>query len=530
MKNQLLNDYSQWVAHLKYEDIPSAVVEEAKNQIISTVAAIFYGYQSELGRKIGAANGVQVENENVWKVGISNDLLKTAYTLACWSMIHDFDDVMLGGHTGHSSVIVPLALGLYHKGSGKDVIVAQVAANEIAARLNIACALGQTRGQMASHLHLIAASVARAKYEEVSCNMIASTLAFALSSPGTLSLPAFLGSDAKVYAAAWPVRMGWEALDCVRAGLSANHDVVDGPFGFLQSHGSNANQDLLRGLGKEWFTLTNSYKLHPACGYISSAIECAIELANDKNYDINDVRKVRVEANIFTYGVAQYSDKYLNGAKSSTSTLSFSPRFVIASGLFYKKFTPENYQTNHLNNQQVWELVDKIEVAHSFSQTRKSLFKGIPVGIVLSNARMGVAWSFMEKLVRTVFFNRGRLKKKIIQTVLFFHWMTSKAEPLEDLSASTKPLGTTIKVFFKGKGCRKARKQIPDGFLGGKHRESVRLQLKDKYMASAIPLVGDTTAADTLKWIESLESIEDINIISLIEGFSSNTVGKVRLC
>src|SRR5207237_7914279 len=100
-----------------------------------------------------------------------------------WSTVLDFDDVMLGGHTGHSSVLVPLAIGSTGGRSGAELILAQIVANEVAARINMVCAVGSTRSQMATHLHLVGAAAARAKLERLDEDSFTAALGFALSYP-----------------------------------------------------------------------------------------------------------------------------------------------------------------------------------------------------------------------------------------------------------------------------------------------------------------------------------------------------------
>ena len=46
---------AEWAHGLTFEDIPSRVVEEAKNQILSVIAAIHAGHFSEAGRLVSRA-------------------------------------------------------------------------------------------------------------------------------------------------------------------------------------------------------------------------------------------------------------------------------------------------------------------------------------------------------------------------------------------------------------------------------------------------------------------------------------------
>src|ERR1700682_4946029 len=61
--------------------------------------------------------------------GFAAPVTHAALLMASWSMVLDFDDVMLGGHTGHSSVLVPLAVGSAGGVSGAELILAQIVAN-----------------------------------------------------------------------------------------------------------------------------------------------------------------------------------------------------------------------------------------------------------------------------------------------------------------------------------------------------------------------------------------------------------------
>ena len=43
---------AEWVAQARFEDLPRRVTEEAKNQILSVIAAVHAGHFSEAGRTV----------------------------------------------------------------------------------------------------------------------------------------------------------------------------------------------------------------------------------------------------------------------------------------------------------------------------------------------------------------------------------------------------------------------------------------------------------------------------------------------
>src|SRR5437667_8782436 len=161
--NAALHRLARWGAALDFAQLPDAVVEAAKTQLLSTLASVHAGYRSDLGQPIRNAFGLEGSGAHAIPAGISTAPAQAAFLMAAWGIVLDFDDIMLGGHTGHSTALVPLAYAQRKQSSGRDLLLAQIVANEITARVNLAVALGPVRGQMASHVHLLGAAAARAK-------------------------------------------------------------------------------------------------------------------------------------------------------------------------------------------------------------------------------------------------------------------------------------------------------------------------------------------------------------------------------
>lgn len=496
-----------WASQLQFEQLPQDVVESAKHQAMSMFAAILHGRHSEQGAMISRAHGAihPADGSSLSLSSLITDPAKAVFLLSSWSMVHDFDDVMLGGHTGHSSVIVPYVLTLTRGGDGRALLLAQVTANEIAARLNIACALGETRGQMASYLHLIAASIARAKYEGRDTDTMKRVLAFALAAPSKLSLPAFLGGDTKFFCAASAVRTGWEAVDCVDAGLRSNPETLTGSQGFLGTHATAAHSALFEDLGKRWYTKTNSFKAYPACGYITSSIDATLDILAQSEIDPDTIAEVRIEASMFTCGVERLSRAYLDGARSSLATLTFCPSFVIASTLVHGEFSPDNLHGSRLEDPRVWSLAARVRVCHSRRHTRAALFTGIPTGVMLNMAPWRQAGPFLRKFNRTVFGREARFRTAWRDADLALQWLATRRSGLPDFATLRKPLGSTVHVLTRDSRRFSASREIPSGFAGGSSPDQVHRMLRSKYLDAA-NVCGAQQAKHSLSLLERLES------------------------
>jgi len=486
-----LRTLARWAATVTLDDVPQRVRDAAITQQLSMLAAMLSGRASDLGAPL----------EEMLR---GDDAYHDAMLMAAWSMVLDYDDVMLGGHTGHSSVFVPLALARNH--SGKDLLLAQIVANEIAARINMVCAVGSTRGQMATHLHLLAAAAARAKLEGLDEQTFAQALAIAISYPAQALFPAFLGSDAKALCAAWPIRMGMEAVDAAHAGLVAAVDPIDDKRGFFAINAMVPVREFLGGLGTRWHTETNSYKVYPVCGYLSSAVDATLALVQQHDIDANDVASIDVWASIFTVGMDGHSSPYLDARR--IATLTFSTPFVLASTVIAREFTPAQLKRAWIDDPRVWTLASRVHTHHDVALTLTALTADIPIGAALRRVRPIQAIALGLHLAKQAFGRIGRWLR-FRETLRLIYGLARAAgdtRPL-DFTHSTKPLGARVRITLRNGRTFEHFVQIPRGFAG--HPESSRDLMRTKFVVAASEVTSVERACDLAALVESMEELGD---------------------
>lgn len=522
MRGTALERLAHWAADLRLESVPDGVREHAVHQLLSTVGAVFSGFASELGPALERAFPAPAPGAGrILPRGSAAPPVHAALVMAAFSMVLDFDDVLLGGHTGHSSVLVPLAFAGSGRFSGADLLLAQITANEVAARVNMVCAVGATRGQMATHLHLLGAAAARAKLEGLDGPTFAAALNFALSYPAEALFPAFLGSDAKALAAAWPIRMGCEAVDAVRAGLRAPRDILDDRRGFFAKAALVPVREFLGGLGERWHTATNSYKLYPACGYLASALDAALALVREVGFRGSDVVSVVVEASIFTVGMDAHSAPYLDGRTSPVAALTFSTPFVIASALLAGEFTPSQLARPWIERREVWELAARVESRHDLGLTVTALTSDIPLGAALRRTRRWQAAAFGLKLAAKAF-GRAAYGRRLPETLRLAARLASAAGVTAppDFAAATKPLGARVRITLADGRELTREVLIPRGFAGaqgpGPDGRGVRALMRDKVLTTASPLLGPERAAELAAGLEGFARLTPAELGDLL--------------
>ena len=122
---------AEWVTQARYEDLPRRVTEEAKNQLLSVIAAVHAGHFSEAGRTVSRTLKEWAGGKDATMIpsGERTSLYNAIFANTALSMALDYDDYLFAGHTGHSAVLVTLALAEKHGVSGKDFLLAQTFLN-----------------------------------------------------------------------------------------------------------------------------------------------------------------------------------------------------------------------------------------------------------------------------------------------------------------------------------------------------------------------------------------------------------------
>lgn len=364
---------AEWVASLQYEQLPRRVVEEAKNQVLSVIAATHSGHFSEPGR-------IVTRTMKEWSSGREATLIPTGerasvadalFVNAALSMALDYDDYLFAGHTGHSAVLASLAVAEKAGASGRDVLLAQVAANEIEGRLGAAVLFGPLNGQMWSFLHLIGGAVAAAKLMRLDAAQIENAIGIAMAHPNFGLQPGFFGSEGKVLYAATTVPMGVRAAELAANGMRGATAIFEGDNGFLRHFTRQPLLGAFEGYGTAWLTDTLCFKIYPGCAYIDTAVDCALQIARQHHINAAAISAVHVAATPLTLGMEAYSAPYLKGPESLPTTLNFSLKYSLAAALTDRELTARQFLRERIKDPALWQLVDKVHLTLDDEMSRR---------------------------------------------------------------------------------------------------------------------------------------------------------------
>jgi len=355
---------------LSYDQIPAAVVTRAKHLILDSVgialastqypfAAVSLAAMEELG---SGASPV---------IGIGRKLALRDAVFMNGILVHglDFDDTHSRGVIHGTSSSFPCALALTDRddNDGKALLVAYVAAMEVATRLGAVAKGGfhQVGFHPTGLVGAFGCTLAAARI--LGLDVDQATMAQGI----TLSMAS--GSLEFLEDGSWTKRMhpGWAGVVGITAASLAKHGFVgprgayDGRFGLYASHlgkyFEQADFDLAtESLGRSWQINEVAVKPIPACHFTHAAADAAAVLRKEHCLAAKDIRRVRVR--VPQEVVKTVCEPVANKRNPANSyDAQFSIPYIVATGLTKGRFTLAELEDDALNDKAVLDLASRVD-------------------------------------------------------------------------------------------------------------------------------------------------------------------------
>ena len=376
--NSIIDTIARWAFELEYNDIPGRIIEKARLQVLNILAAVLSGRYCGALKPMGSVN-LPDGAATVIMGGRKTNAENAAFINALYSMSFDFDDYLFMGHTGHSSVLVPLSLAEEKGLTVKALLLAQIVTNEVEGRLGASVLLGHHNGQMWSYIHTAGAAAAASKVLGLSQEQTASAIALSLYQPNYPLAPGFMMSDSKLLTASIPIASGMMCAKLAQAGMKGNTGLLEAENGFLSRFAYLPLPHLLSGLGAWWVTDTIAFKPYPGCAYIDTAVDSAFKIMDEYERKTGrppepaDIRRVDVFANMLTMGMNALSEVYDDGTLHPVNI-----NFSIPKSLAIA-FLNKSLQAGHLSSEAlgkdgpaIQSLSQRIKLYHDWQYTLKT--------------------------------------------------------------------------------------------------------------------------------------------------------------
>jgi 2-methylcitrate dehydratase PrpD len=486
-KMTLAEKVAHFAVNLNYEAIPQRVVKRAKEQMLGIIAAIYAGSETLPGKIITKTVTEWGEREEASLIpsGLKTSVRTAVLANSSIAIALDYDDYLLSGHTGNSAVPISLALGEYLEKSGKEIIVAQILANEIAGRLGTSVFVGPQNGQCWSYIHLIGGAVAAGKLLGLDEPQITNAIGIALSQSTFPILRGFMGPHSKLLTTGIPAQLGVQAAYFAKNGFTGAADIIENPIGFCNMMADIPLQFMVTSaLGEAWVTDTICYKLYPGCAYIDGIADCILKiLEKDPSLNPGGIEEISVYTSILTsvmndLALPYASLDYLRKEKSPVA-LNFSIPYNVAVMLIDKELTPKQFTEERILDPKVHELAKKVRIVNDIS-TSMDILEALPSINIPS----------LKDIIKGKF--------------------SLKDANLEKVKVG---FGAKVKIKMKNGKVLRAAQKTPLGSPGN------YVPLENKYRQEAIAInFPEGKIQNTIKLVDSLEELS--NIRELISQFT----------
>lgn len=293
---------AEFVASLKFEDIPKAVVSKAKQHVLDGLGnQLAASTISEPARAVITLVREWGGREEATVVGYGFRT-PVPHAALCNAMLGhgvELDDAHGKALTKAGSVLVPstLAAGEMLGTSGADVLTALVAGYDVTIRIGLA--INPSHRKRGFHTTGTASVFGSAAATAKLCGADAERIAYALGLAGmqAAGIQGFLDDPCM----AKPFSPGKAAFNGTMAGLlaargfSGPRTILESKEGFLRAYADEVKVgELTQGLGREFKLPEVGFKPHAACRYAHGPIDAAQILRSRHDLDAAQIEKVIV--------------------------------------------------------------------------------------------------------------------------------------------------------------------------------------------------------------------------------------------
>lgn len=302
-------DLARFAAGLRFEDIPTPVIDHVKLCILDGLGVALFGaglpwtgHVRELARAEGA-NPVA----SFWGTPYRGSIAQAALVNGTAGHAFEMDDIHKESIVHPNSLACPVAFAFAEAAgdiSGRDVLTAIVAGYEVGTRVGNAATMALfLRGfhpQGTSGTFVAAATAGRIL--GLSAEQMQHTLGIAGSMASGL-MAAQEGAMVKRLHAGRAAQAGVQGALLAQRGFTGISDVLEAGYGgFLSSFSGRPNANRLTdGLGSTWETAQVGFKLYPSVTSIHTALHALDTVMKNQQLQADDIETISVGCSHMTF-------------------------------------------------------------------------------------------------------------------------------------------------------------------------------------------------------------------------------------
>lgn len=347
---------SSYIVETKYEDIPPAVIDRAKNLLLHTVGVSLAALELQQGKdaitiakEFSSGNGSGAAT--LWGTGRKGSWEAAALLAGTLGDMLDWEDCSWTGHP--SAGVIPSALvaaEVLHK-SGKELLTAIVVAYEVYQRIAMAVPAN------INGINIFASVVAVAKLYDLNEEQVNQAMGLAAASSAVnANIHEATMSDSLNYLYGFKTETAVTIVKNVLLGIKNKKDVFDDPEEYAVYFDTRryAPEWFVKDLGTEYLLMDIMVKHWPANMYVQTYAELASVLQKKNQIDPDEIESITLSPAV-EFRFYQTDRPY-----QSLTQAQFNIPYVVSALLYYPERGAIWYKEETLQDARIYELMKKI--------------------------------------------------------------------------------------------------------------------------------------------------------------------------
>jgi len=356
---------AEFAVNLKYDDLPSETVLEAKRFLLDSMGCALRGCLSEDFKilmkvldELGGTPEATIIGSNS-KTNCCNAVLANSLLIRAL----DYNDIYWKQDPSHPSDLIPAALsvGERENKSGKDLIAAMIIAYELEMRL-CECAIPGIRERKWHHASLtqFVSPVVAGKMLDLNVDQICN--AIGISGVHNFTLGAVAAgklSMVKNIADPLAVQSGVMAALMAKQGFTGPEPVFEGKEGLVDAIGGRWDMDVMTRAHEPFKIMECSMKPFPTEGLTHSPITATLTLLERHSITPEEVEEVVIRTISRAVDILADPSKY---TPTSKETADHSLPYCIAAAIVDRSVTLDQFTKSKLNDDRIRSVIRKVKV------------------------------------------------------------------------------------------------------------------------------------------------------------------------
>jgi len=358
-------ELARFVSELKYESLPTEVIERAKDLILDQVGIMMacstlpwskmvYQYATDWG-------DCKPESTIIYYGG-KTKVENAVFVNSTFGHGFEIDDAYIPGQSHPGCIVVPSALAMAERehATGRDLILAVVAGYEVMGRINKAIApscLLKGFHAPTSVTGPFAAAMVAGKILDFDPDLMVNALSIAGSHASGLTEYSHGGGSVKRMHAGMAAHGGIRSALIAQKGITGPATILEGRHGFCQAFADGYNlSEITDNLGKDFrVVMGTGFKAYCACGGMHPGIDALRNLAVRHDVRARDVATI-------TLGINRQSIAHMNADITDLTSAQFSAPFGLALTIIRGGNGFGDYTEETLHDPQILEMASRIKM------------------------------------------------------------------------------------------------------------------------------------------------------------------------